>query len=304
MATTTAKVDVYERITEAITRQLDNGVVPWHKPWSETGLAGMPVSMSSGKHYRGANLWVLWAVSEEHGYCSPHWGTYKQITERGGQVRKGERGTHVMLWRPLPCRDHGVERCRACHSGAVARSFVVFNAEQADDLPSAMLAPPMLPEREHTPLEAADAIVSGYTARGPLVVFGGDRAAYSPTLDHVRMPNAEAFESGDAYYSTFFHELTHSTGHASRLARKDLLTFHAFGDESYSREELCAEMGAAFLSAVVGIDQATVPASASYIAHWLKVLKADKKLLAGAAADAQRAADLILGLANESEVAA
>jgi hypothetical protein len=136
--------------------------------------------------------------------------------------------------------------------------------------------------------------MAGYLAghNAPSVSYGGSRACYSPSADRLSLPERSSFESAETFYSTAFHELTHSTGHASRLARKDLLEFHRFGDASYSREELVAEMGAAMLSAVAGIHQTTVPLSAAYLASWLKVLRGDSRMIVTAAAQAQKAADM------------
>ncbi len=301
-AAAATKVDAYQRVTEQIVAQLEAGVVPWHKPWADgDGFASLPISMSTGRRYSGINVWLLWSQP----YSSPWWGTYKQITELGGQVRKGERATMVMLFKPVPCKEHGSDKCKqGCKSGLVARAFPVFNAQQADDLPERFMAQPVVADREHEPIEAAEALVGGYLSRESLGIIEGDsRACYSPSLDQIRMPFASDFDSTEAYYSTLFHEVTHSTGHKDRLARTDLLEMHAFGDENYSREELCAEMGAAFMSALVGIDQATITASASYIDNWLRALKGDSKLLVKAAADAQRAVDFVIGTVEE-EVAA
>lgn len=289
------KADVYERVTAQIIERLEAGVVPWHRPWRDA--AALPRSMATGKVYRGINVWILGAQFRS----SAWWGTYRQISTLGGQVRKGERGSTVMFWKPLAC-EHGdaAGKCAidGCHGRRlIARAFTVFNAEQADDLPERFYATPEI-ERVHEPLDAAETIVSGYVGKtngGPTLDFHGARACYSPTGDYVAMPKPEAFDSGDEFYSTLFHELTHSTGHKSRLARKDLLDSHRFGDPSYSREELTAEMGAAFLSAIVGIEQATIENSAAYLDNWLAALRGDHKLIVDAASAAQRAVALIVG---------
>ena len=290
---------VYSIVTERIIELLEKGTVPWHKPWNAE--LGMPRSLSTGKLYRGVNVWLLGSSD----YASPWWGTYQQIHEHGGQVRKGQRSTLVVFWkrteRTVTDEETGEETER---QGFLLRYYRVFNAEQCDGLQV-----PEIPGgdvHDHEPIEAAQAIVDGYVnADGaPRLIFGGDRACYSPSLDVLRMPERHAFETAEAFYSTLLHEMTHSTGHANRLARKDLLEFHSFGDPSYSREELVAEMGASMLSGLAGIDQVTLPGSAAYLSHWITVLKGDVRLVVTAAAQAQRAADFIIGVDHGANTAA
>jgi antirestriction protein ArdC len=156
-------------------------------------------------------------------------------------------------------------------------------------------------EREFTPIECCEQIVAGYKG-APEVTHGHTKAAYRPSADEVIMPSAERFHSNEEYYSTLFHEFTHSTGHKSRLARKGIVDADAsFGDDKYGREELVAEMGAAFLCGHAGIEASTIDNSASYLAGWLKVIKGDPKLIVQAAGAAQKAADLILGTTWDDE---
>lgn len=286
----------YDIVTEKIIEMLEAGTAPWHKPWNAE--MGMPRSLSTGKRYRGINIWLLGSSM----YTSPWWGTYRQITERDSQVRRGERGTLVVFWKKTKRRvtdDSGEESDRA---GFILRYYKVFNAEQCE--PSLIV--PEIPGSEvyeHEPIEAAQEVADGYFAASGAPGFrvGGGRASYSPGADVVSMPQREAFHSGEEYYSTHFHEMTHSTGHSARLARPDLLASHSFGDENYSREELVAEMGAAMLSGFTGIDQVTLPSSAAYLAHWVKVLRGDTRLVVTAAAQAQRAADWIAGIRYEED---
>jgi antirestriction protein ArdC len=288
---------VYEIVTERICELLENGTIPWHQPWNPE--LGMPRSLSTGKLYRGVNVWLLGSSM----HASPWWGTYKQVAEREGQVRRGEHSTLVVFWkkteRTVVDEQTGDETER---KGFILRYYRVFNAEQCDAL--------QLPElpvelHEHDSIGAAEAIVHGYVdGPGPRLILGGDRACYAPTQDLLRVPLRESFDTAEEFYSTLFHEMTHSAGHATRLARNDLLEFHSFGDESYSREELVAEMGASMLSGLAGIDQVTLPNSAAYLAHWVKVLKGDSRLVVTAAAQAQRAADFITGVEHTAEVRA
>lgn len=286
---TKSRRDIYQEITEAILASLEAGVVPWHQPWSGGQL---PTSMSTNKPYRGINAFLL-GLSP---YASPWWGTYRQIQEFGGQVRKGERATQVVFWKRLTVGTTAEERAAGRGNTKqipLLRHFSVFNAEQCDGLPTRYAAaePRAI---DFDPIAEAEAIISGYPSP-PKIHHRGDRAYYVPRLDEIVIPPSSAFESAHDYYSTIFHEASHSTGHASRLARPTLLESHHFGDPNYSREELVAEMGAAMLSGVAGIAHRTVPQNAAYIGSWLKVLRGDPKMVIQAAAQAQKVCDLILG---------
>lgn len=295
MATGNAsKRDVYEEVTERVVQALEEGTVPWHKPWLANGE--LPKSMSTNKTYRGVNVFLL-ALAP---YSSPWWGTYRQISELGGQVRKGEKATTVVFWKMLRKSEENDQGETVEKRIPMLRTFSVFNAEQADGLGAKFYASPS-PLAEWEVLDHCETLAKGYLADGPSISFGGDRAFYSPASDAVRLPMRESFENAEGYYGTLFHELTHSTGHKSRLARKELLEMHSFGDASYSREELVAEMGAAMLCGLTGLAGVTVPQHAAYIGSWLKALKNDKKLLVVAAAQAQKAADLISGTTYETE---
>ena len=236
------------------------------------------------------------------GYSSPYWVTFKQAKERGGTVRKGERGTQVVLWKPVR-KNVEVDGANEDRSFLLMRTFTVFNVEQCDGVETPEVEP--LPERD--PIEACESIVIGYLD-GPSISHGGNRACYAPALDAVRMPERGQFKSSEHYYGTLFHELAHSTGHESRLNRDTLIAPKPFGSEDYSKEELVAEFAAAFLRGQAGIEL-DVEHSAGYLQHWIKVLKDDRKLLVSAAAQAQKASDRVLGIepvkvAEKAEVAA
>lgn len=286
---------VYTIVTERICQLLEEGTVPWHQPWNAE--MGMPRSLSTKKLYRGINVWLLGASM----FGSPWWGSYKQITEAGGQVRKGEHGTVVVFWKKTEYKAKDEAGQDEVRKGFLLRYYRVFNAEQCENLEV-----PEIPGadelHEHKPIDAAQEIADGYISRpgSPSLSYGGERAAYSPQRDALYMPQPETFETPEAFYSTIFHEMTHSTGHESRLARTALLEFHKFGDQNYSREELVAEMGASMLSGLCGIEQVTLPNSAAYLSHWLKVLKGDVRLVVSAGAQSQRAADWIIGVEHAS----
>ena len=289
------KFDPYQAVTDRIVALMEAGTNPWRKPWAVSG--GFPRSIGSGKGYRGINPFLLMVTAAEQGYTSPWWGTYKAIAERGGQVRKGEKGTLVVFWSTFDSKDPAeVDAKGNPRKIFFLKTYRVFNAQQADGLAEQYTAEPA-PRGEFEAIEACEAVLSGYLARtGIPVAHGGNRAAYSPAADTIVLPDRDAFTGGSAeYYGTAFHEAAHSTGHAARLNRPELTGFAHFGDSLYSREELVAELTAAMLAGVTGIAPATEDNSAAYLASWAKVLKGDAKLVVQAAAKAQRAADLILG---------
>ena len=305
------KESVYQAVTDRIIDAIKQGeVAPWRKPWK----GGGPVQIRNGRPYRGINIFLL-ALA---GYSDPRWGTFKAMKEaavakargegrtiieksvkRGkytkthyfevvdgqevffsGGVRKGEKSTSIILWKPVKKKSKSGEE--EDEGYLLLKSYLVFNAEQCDEMPELPGA------REHEPIETAERIANGFV--GPTVDFGGDRAFYSPTLDFVKIPIPENFDSAEAYYSTLYHELVHSTGHESRINR---LESTQFGSGPYAKEELVAEMGAAMLCGMAGIDN--LDQSASYVSGWLEKLESDPKLVVQAASLANKAADLILG---------
>lgn len=285
-----SRSEIEAKVTDTIIEALEQGVVPWQKPW--TGADGRAKSLSSKKHYRGINTLVLDAAAILGGFSSPWWGTYKQIKALGGNVRKGEQGTAIVLWKVFEKEQEDGTTKRI----PMLRYFTVFNADQADGLE--------LPEEDKgEPVEVAEAVqdVLARYEDGPKVTHRrGDRAFYSPDADAITLPELDQFHSETALVATMFHELIHSTGHSSRL---DRLEGGSFGCESYAQEELVAEMGAAMLAATVGIE-VEISNSASYVASWLKVLKNDRSLLIKAAQQAQKAVDRVYPATQELSIAA
>lgn len=299
--------NVYEIVTEKVLAALESGVAPWRKTWrGSSGSPGLPASMSTRRPYRGANVFLLWVAAATAGYSSRWWGTYEQVRRLGGQVRKGERSTLVTFWRrterKVEVEDEDEDGGEEVRGGFVLRYFAVFNEQQADWPDGSPFAEPAEEGSEEEKLsrrlESAEEVLRGYRG-GPPIAHGGDVAAYNILTDTIRMPGFDDFESPEAYYSTCFHEVTHSTGHAKRLGRegvKDLGPGHGFGSESYAREELVAEMGAAFLCAEAGIENAAVlENSAAYLRNWASRLRSDPRMFVTAAAQAQKAADHVLG---------
>jgi antirestriction protein ArdC len=279
----------YDVITDRILALLEAGTVPWQQPWA----GGEPPRNVRGTAYRGVNVFLLAC----QGYASPVWLTFKQAKEHGGAVRRGERSTPVVFWRPPERQWDGVDPDPegSQRRGLVLRYYSVFNSEQCD-LPTGVV--PVLRAESGVPFEpiaACEAIVDGMPHR-PAIRHGGGHAFYRPSTDDVAMPLRTAFRSPEAYYATLFHELGHSTGHASRLDRKTLTDLCPFGSTNYSREELVAEMTAAFLCGRGGIEPATIDDSAAYIAGWLRRLRGAPRMVVVAGAQAQRAADYVLGV--------
>lgn len=273
-----AKKDVYGVVTDRIVALLEAGTVPWKKTWS----GGGPKNLVSGKAYRGVNVFVLAC----QGYSSPSWLTYRQAAQLGGSVRRGEHGSPVIFWNWIEKTDpaNATRKIRF----PILKYFTVFNVQQCDGI-----AAPAAEKASVNPIETAEAIVAGMPTP-PSIRHLGDQAFYRPSTDSVVVPAREAFDSAPAYYATVFHELAHSTGHHSRLDRPAVAA-PSFGSHAYSKEELVAEMSAAFLCTEAGIDLQTIDNSAAYVASWLSALRNDRRLLVQAAAAAQKAADYILG---------
>ncbi len=278
-------MNVYEQVTTRIMEILETGTVPWKKPW--TSSEG-PRNLISKKSYRGINQFLLNCSP----YASPYWLTFNQARQKGGSVNKGEKSTAVVFWKWINTvrEDDESGNESAIIKKPLLRYYNVFNLGQIDGIKAPVEEQPVNP---FSPIEQAEQVISNMPHR-PRIQYGGDRACYSPTFDHIKLPNQEAFKSPEEFYSTAFHELAHSSGHASRLSRKGILEPSYFGSHDYSQEELVAEFGSSMLCGFAGIEQQTLENSASYIQGWLKVLKGDKKLAIIAAGQAQRAADYIL----------
>lgn len=291
---TNDRISIYDKVTNAIIHQLETGTAPWAKPWSAKNCnPSMPINAKSKRAYSGVNVLSLWATGCEQGFASNAWLTFKQAQELGGCVRKGEKGTMIVYADKFVPQ---AEKARAERDGndphfiPFLKASHVFALEQIDGLPASLfsVADPLPAHIQHS---GAQSIID---ASSVPVRLGGDRAFYSPSDDFIQMPAPQSFldfEAGQSrdYYRTALHELTHSTGHGSRLARQ---YGKRFGDSAYAREELVAEIGAAFLCANVGIEPCT--RHADYLANWLGVLKADNRAIFTAASHASKAAEYCL----------
>ncbi|WP_454883429.1 ArdC family protein [Sphingomonas oryzagri] len=292
------RVSLYDEVTTRIVAELEAGRYPWVQPWSSKAAGGaspsLPRNALTGRNYSGVNVLILWGEVIARDYPSQSWLTFRQALEAGGNVRKGEKGvTVVYADRFTP----EAEKARAREAGDDAKAipflkrFTVFNVAQCDGLRAGLTGDPApLPEREMVPVAEELILGSGADFR-----IGGPRAYYVPSEDFVSVPPQPAFFEQINYYRTALHELTHWTGHGSRLAR-DLTG--PFGTGKYAREELCAEMGSAFLCAALGIEPTV--RHADYLASWLDVLREDNRAIFRAASAASKAADYLLSLRDKS----
>ena len=249
MAKVRAQWKIYEIINNRITDLLEKGEVPWRKPWA----SGEPVNFITNKPYRGINPFIL--ISS--GYSCPYWVSFKQAKGKGGQIRKGEKGFPVVFWKWLEIKDLSSEIGKK--HVPFLRYYTVFNLEQVEgiDIPE--------PEtRDFHPNTEVEKVIHRMP-NAPLIDDNEPRAYYRPSDDVVNMPKANLFQSDEEYYSTLFHELTHSTGHRSRLNRDEISKSSFFGTHDYSKEELVAEMGAAFLCGHCGIEPSVIKNQTAYI---------------------------------------
>lgn len=275
----------FERITASIIEAIEAGAANYRMPWTYSGGAiELPINAISRRGYRGVNVLLLWAAAQQKGYESGRWATFQQWRAAGAQVRSGERGTLVVLWKPRG-DNHSKEEEEPQQIRYLCRSFFVFNADQVDGAP-----PPMQRRPHHFRREEAERFFRAIPAEVREV---GDRACYVPSTDTILLPAFDQFRSADAYYGVLAHELVHWTGVPQRLNR-DLEG--RFGSEAYAIEELVAELGSAFLASALELNLEPRRDHAPYIASWLRALKDDPRAIFGAAAHAQRAVDFLMEL--------
>lgn len=267
--------DIIQEVTDKIIADLENGVPTWTKMWSgDGGVQGnafMPFNLKSGKPYRGINVMILFGRSSSNA-----WLTYKQAKEMGGQVRKGEKGSKIVFWKPLSYKDKvtGEE-----NTFPMMKAYTIFSYEQCEglkELKGMQDQDTTLEQRYHQ----ADELLEQANIK-----FGGSQPCYIPSLDEIHMPVGKTFKTTEDFYATALHELTHWTKHKNRVNRNM---------KSYALEELVAEIGAAYLCASLGIKGKLQ--HSEYIASWLQALKGDKKYIFQAAKEAQKASDFILGV--------
>jgi antirestriction protein ArdC len=277
---------IYQEITDSIIQELEKGATPWVKPWHAPMSADK--NIVSGKAYRGINRLLLAMVSGIKGYTVPVWATYDQWQFLGAQVRKGEKAAKVIYF--SQAKDKKAEASGEDKYYQFAKAFYIFNVAQVDGID--IIASEDQPVSDNQKIEACENRIIATQAKYSI---GGDTACYIPSIDSIRMPALNTFQSAEHYYATFFHELTHWTSEKTRCDRD--LSKGRFGNADYAFEELVAELGAAFLCQQHGI--AGDLRHAGYIESWLKCLKSDSKAIFKASALAQQASDFLLACGQE-----
>ncbi len=286
------KIDVYGLVTNQIIVLMEKGVIPWQKPWNDSGI---PMNLLSKRQYRGINLWLLLSLDYQHNLFL----TWDQIKSIGGSVNHGEHGHIIVYWKPVQKKAEE-QKDEKQKNVPVLRYYKVFNIAQCRDIPG-HLVPKIDPTVDIDPIMECEAILNSI-ADIPAISFIGKHAYYDIKRDEIVLPKMKSFRTSPAYYSTVFHELVHATGAEKRLNRKTLTDMVPFGSESYAMEELIAEMGAAFLSRFSGILPNEIKNTVAYLDGWLEVFKKDKRFLITASGQAQKAVDFILGRKdNESK---
>lgn len=286
----TSRPDLYSRVTNAIVVDLERGVRPWTRPWSAEHLAGRITRplRHSGAPYSGINVVLLWAEAVARGFTAPIWMTFRQALALGAHVRKGEHGATVVYanrFKRTETDDDGRDVEREI---PFLKAYTVFNVEQVEGLPGHFYA---VPEPTLDPSARIAHAEAFFAALGADIRHGGNQAYYAIGPDYVQLPPFECFCDPESYYATAAHECTHWTRHPTRLDRD--FGRQRWGDEGYAREELVAELGAAFLCADLGLELTPREDHAAYLDSWLQVLKSDKRFIFTAAAHAQRACDFL-----------
>lgn len=287
------RIDLYTRVTNAIIADLEQGVRPWLKPWNAEHAAGRITRplRAGGQPYKGINVLTLWESAMSQNFAAPIWMTFNQAKELKANVRKGSKGT-LVVYADRITRTETAEDGQETERGIYfMKGYTVFNVEQIEGLSPhfyATAAPQIEPAQR---IEGADVF---FANTGADIRHGGNHAYYAAQADYVQMPPFESFRDAESYCATLAHEMTHWTKHPARLDRE--FGRKKYGDEGYAREELVAEIGAAFLCCDLGITPEPRDDHAAYLDHWLKVLKDDKRAIFRAAAHAQRAVDFLHGL--------
>jgi antirestriction protein ArdC len=288
---------VYEIVSDKILQIIKStGKLPWVKPW-KNGLSGGPANGISKRPYDpfGINFFML----SNAPYSSNFYLTFKQVTDLGGHVKKGEKGWPIVFWKITKFKKTDVEGKEVEKTFPLLRYYTVFNVEQCEGI---SIEAAKVEVSKNNPIERAEEIIKNYEKGPQIKIKQSDRAFYQPGLDSVTMPELNQFNSAEEFYSTMFHELSHSTGHKNRLNRKEVAEFNGFGSYDYGVEELTAELSAAFLCADARISNETVERnSAAYLNNWMNAIKADDKLFIMAASRAGKAAKHILGIKKEVE---
>ena len=281
------KFDVYELVTNRIIAQLEKGTVPWKIPWTQ---AGLPKNFVSGRPYNGINVWLLASLGFEQNLFI----SFNQLKALGGNVKKGEKACPVVFWKWI---DETDEKTGEVKKKGLLRYYMVFALEQCEGIPNDKK--PTMEVYDHSPDTVSEQIIEEMP-NCPKISVRGSVASYDSKKDVIKMPKRESFITSQHFYGTLFHELIHSTGHKSRLNRKGITEDVLFGSKEYAMEELIAEMGASFLTSLVGFNEIVFDNQAAYIQNWLTVLKNDKRFIIFASGRAQTAVDYIMGKIKEA----
>lgn len=277
------KKSVYEIITERIIEQLENGVIPWQKPW--TGTHSGAYNRISNKPYSLLNQMILKHNGE--------YATFKQWSDLGGKIRKGEKSEVVTFWKIQQIEETNEDGEKTIKQLPLLRYYNVFHISQVDGIEPKE----QLKISDLEPIEEAENIKNEYMNREHLKIFEKvtNRAFYTPTFDYIEVPCKEQYQDIEEFYSTLFHEMIHSTGHKNRLNRPDMQGIVRYGSEKYSKEELTAELGSAMIINILRIEtEKSFKNSSGYIQDWLQVLKNDNKFIVSASSKAEKAVKYIL----------
>lgn len=288
-----------DKIVDMVIDALENGSAPWRKTWKDI----VPMNVFSDRPYKGMNLFILSYICQANKYTYPFFATFKQITNAGGTVKKGSKAYPVVFWKVTRLQGKATDQ-DGNEETEIKKFFTpfyynVFNLDQTEGIDIEKYVKKRFTFNNNNPLEVCEKVVT-QMQHPPRITHDQPGAFYVPYFDTVNVPEIRLFNSSAEYYATFFHELAHSTGHSSRLNRFENSNT-VFGSQSYSFEELVAEMTATLLCSQCGIDQ-TIENSVSYLKGWATYLKSERKTaLFGAATKAQAAADYILGTTMQSE---
>ena len=301
--------DFYREVADDLAARIEEGTAPWTQPWLP-GERSLPANVGTGRPYRGGNSVWLASTAGRRGWTDHRWGTYKQVRELGGQVRRGERGVTILYWKfesRRPARDKAGKPLLGADGKPVYETrplerpygftFTVFNAEQCDGLPARQ---PTDPARAWDPLERAERVLSGSGA--VIEHAGSDRAYFDLRRDRIVLPFREQFPDGPRYYQTALHELGHWSGHPDRLNRETLVQGIQEGCASptYAREELRAEISSMITGERLELGH-DPNRCAAYVGHWIQALKDDPREIYRAAKDAQDISDWVLERARERD---
>jgi antirestriction protein ArdC len=273
--------DIYREITDRIIQAMEENKAPWQRPWTELAEFGMPQNGMSGRNYHGVNSVLLFLTAQERGYGDSRWMTFKQANEQGYKIWKGEKSTPVYFYKPFTIEEKDKQ------TGEMVKreipylcEYRVFNWQQIDGMPSQAKREP-----DWNPIEQVEALIKRHN---PEIRIGGNQAYYSPSGDFIQMPKAQFPDEG-AWYGTLLHEMAHWTGAPHRLNRQ----FGRFGDASYAKEELVAQLTSAFLCSSLQVPM-SLDNHAAYLSSWVKILQDDKYAIFRSARAAEQASDLIL----------